>query len=265
MRYIWNMYHGYRSQAGWLAARMMVPLAHYLRMWDVTTAQRVDHFVANSTNTATRIARYYGRESSVIHPPVDVRAFTPSLRRSDAYLSVGELVAYKRPDLLVEAFNRSGLPLTVIGGGEMLESLRQRAAPNVRLLGPQPFEVLRHHYAECRALVFPGEEDFGIVPVEAMASGAPVIARGRGGALETVRHGETGLFFDEPTVDALNAAVTALERGTVTFDAGRIARHAARFSHTVFNRRFSALVDRLLEERKGRRDAVSLPPMEEAV
>ena len=176
MRYIWNMYHDYRQSAGWLARHMMPSLTHYLRMWDVSSAMRVDSFVANSTTVAGRIRRYYGVESAVIHPPVDTDAFSPvdPAEIGDYFLMVGELVSYKRPDLAVQAFNEMKRDLIVIGGGEMLDDIRRLAGPTVKVLGSQPFDVLKRHYARCRALIFPGEEDFGMVPVEAMAVRRPV-------------------------------------------------------------------------------------------
>src|SRR5260363_128404 len=178
MRYIWNMYHEYRDGAGALTRLLMPPLSHYLRMWDVSSAARVDSFVANSTTVAGRIRRYYGADSHVIHPPVDTEAFSPlpAAELGDFYLMAGELVAYKRPDLAIRAFNEMKLKLVEIGGGEMLQEVRRLAGPTITVLGSQPFSVLKDHYARCRALIFPGEEDFGMVPVEAMASGRPVIA-----------------------------------------------------------------------------------------
>lgn len=176
----------------------------------------------------------------MIHPPVDTNAFAPvsEAERGDHHLMVGELVGYKRPDLAVEAFNRMRRRLVVIGGGEMLPAIRRLAGPTVEVLGPQPFEALRRHYARCRALVFPGEEDFGIVPLEAMASGRPVVAYRRGGALETVEEGVSGLFFDAQTVEDLIDAVERMDR----FDADpeAIRMQALRFSEDVFRERLSA-------------------------
>src|SRR5262249_20726412 len=160
MRYIWNMFHDYRERAGVFRRALMPPLAHYIRNWDATASMRVDHYVANSRNGAARIQRYYPRDAEVIPPPVDVDAFevVGDNEREDYYLMVGELVAYKRPELAVHAFNRMKSRLVVVGGGEMLEEMRRLAGPTVTIMGPQPFEVLRHYYARCRALVFPGEE-----------------------------------------------------------------------------------------------------------
>jgi glycosyltransferase involved in cell wall biosynthesis len=234
MRYLWNMFHDYREQSGRLTRLVMPPLAHYLRVWDTVSASRVDRYVANSNAVAGRIRRYYGREAEVVWPPVDTTAFQPvdPDDRGDYMLMVGELVGYKRPDLAVEAFNRMRRKLVVIGGGEMLAHIRRIAGPTVTVLGPTPFAELRDHYARCQALIFPGEEDFGIVPVEAMASGRPVIAYGRGGATETVLPGVSGILFDEQSVDALIAAVEGFREED--FDPMAIVAHAGGFSRDVF-------------------------------
>jgi glycosyltransferase involved in cell wall biosynthesis len=258
MRYIWNMFHEYRRTSGLLKRLLMLPAAHYIRMWDALSAQRVDHFVANSDTVAKRIARYYRREAEVIAPPVAVDDFyiDPHAGRDGTWLMAGELVAYKRPDLAVEAFNAMGRRLVVVGGGEMLERLRRLAGPTVTVLGPQPFKRLRQLYAESFALVFPGEEDFGIVPVEAMASGRPVLAFGRGGATETVVDGVTGLFFQEQTVEAI---IDGVERMLdLSIDANKIRAHAERFNTAVFERRMRGFIDSVLLESGGRRPAPRL-------
>ena len=221
-------------------------LFHYLRSWDLHSAFRVDHFVANSEFIAQRVWKHYRRESYVIHPPVSTAEFEPVDKQEDYYLVLGQLVRYKRADLAVEAFNRMQKPLVVVGDGELMAELRRNAGPTVRLLGRLSFNEIREHYARCRALIFPGEEDFGIVPVEAMASGRPVIAYGRGGALETVVDGRTGLFFDEQTTDSLISAVQRFEAMEDMFDPDEIRRHAERFDRTVFKRQVAALVDELL-------------------
>jgi glycosyltransferase involved in cell wall biosynthesis len=249
MRYIWNMYHDYRQSAGWLARHMMPSLTHYLRMWDVSSAMRVDSFVANSTTVAGRIRRYYGVESAVIHPPVDTDAFSPvdPAEIGDYFLMVGELVSYKRPDLAVQAFNEMKRDLIVIGGGEMLDDIRRLAGPTVKVLGSQPFDVLKRHYARCRALIFPGEEDFGMVPVEAMASGRPVVAYGRGGAVETVASGLSGVLFAKQTVADISSAVRNLSN--LEIDSGKIAAHARQFGRDQFFRKMHEHIDSLLARR----------------
>jgi glycosyltransferase involved in cell wall biosynthesis len=246
MRYIWNMYHDYYHSAGGLTKLVMPPLAHYLRIWDVTSAARVDSFVANSSTVARRIRRYYNAGSVVIHPPVDTGAFSiaPSSELEDYFLMAGELVSYKRPDLAVHAFNEMKLRLVVIGGGEMLEKIRRIAGPTVTVLGSQPFAVLKQHYARCRALIFPGEEDFGMVPVEAMASGRPVVAFSRGGATETVKEGISGVFFEEQTTSALSYAVKKL--AGMEFSSETIAAHADQFGRRQFIEKMHAHIDSLL-------------------
>jgi len=248
MRYIWNMFHDYRERAGVFKRALMPPLAHYIRNWDATASMRVDHYVANSRNVAARIQRYYRRDAEVIPPPVDVDAFevVGDNEREDYYLMVGELVAYKRPELAVHAFNRMKSRLVVVGGGEMLEEMRRLAGPTVTIMGPQPFEVLRHYYARCRALVFPGEEDFGIVPVEAMASGRPVIAYGKGGATETVVPNFSGVLFPVQSVEALVEAERKI-RG-MRFNPQKIAAYAKSFCTERFVDRMSAHIDRVLGE-----------------
>ncbi len=246
MRYLWNMFHDYRRQSGLLTRLAMPPIAHYLRVWDTVSANRVDHYVANSRTVAGRIRRYYGREADVVWPPVDVGAFQSvgANERGDYMLMVGELVAYKRPELAVEAFNRMRRKLVVIGGGEMLARIRRLAGPTVSVLGPRPFAELRLHYARCQALIFPGEEDFGIVPVEAMASGRPVIAYGRGGATETVLPNVSGILFDEQSVDALIDTVEGFR--DPDFDPAAIVRHASGFSRDVFIAGLRAQIDLLM-------------------
>lgn len=247
MRYVWDMYHDYLATAGWFTRVMMRPLIHYLRLWDRLSADRVDHFVANSHFVAARIQKFYRRDATVIHPPIESTEFSLSSTHDGFYLMVGALVRYKKADIAVRAFNRSGLPLVVIGDGELFNELKSIAAPNVTILGRQSRAVILDHYQRCRALLFPGIEDFGIVPLEAMATGKPVIAYAKGGALETVVDRVTGLHFHEQTEDALLASVAALERGEVTFDPAAIREHAASFDIQHFN----AKLLQLLREKTG--------------
>jgi glycosyltransferase involved in cell wall biosynthesis len=248
MRYIWDHYHQYRAQSGWLTRAAMPLLAPSLRQWDSSAAQRVDRFVANSGHVANRIRRYYRRQAQVIHPPVTVDDFAVAPRAEDFYLCAGQLVGYKRVDLAVEAFTRLGKPLVVIGTGSERKRLERMAGPNVTFLGYQPFAVMRDHMARCRALVFPGEEDFGLVPVEAMASGRPVVAFGRGGATETVRDGETGVLFNQQTAEALIDAVERLEASLTDFNPQAIRAHARVFDVSVFRDRMRAFVDQTIDE-----------------
>ena len=242
MRYLWDMYHDYKKGAGPLKRLAMVPLIHYLRIWDVTSAHRVDVFVANSNHVAKRIEKIYRREAAVVYPPVAVEDFYMADKQEDFYLMVGQLVRYKRADLAVRAFNRIGRRLVVIGEGEQLGMLKKMAGPNISLMGRQPFSVIQEHYAKCRALIFPGEEDFGIVPVEAMASGRPVIAYGRGGVLETALPGETGLFFKKQTEESLNAAIEEFEKTEGLFAPEACRKQAEKFGGKRFKNAFMEIV-----------------------
>ncbi len=252
MRYVWDMYHEYRRHQGLVTKALMGPLIHYLKIWDLASAARVDHFVANSNYVAKRIGKYYRRVAEVIHPPVDTQAFNTSDQTDDYYLLVGQLVNYKRADLAVEAFNRMGKKLVVIGEGEQYKSLEKIAKGNITLLGRQPFDIIKDYYARCKALIFPGEEDFGMVPVEAMASGRPVIAYKKGGAMETVVDGKSGLFFEAQTVDSLIQAVERFEKMQEQFDSSEIVDRARSFDKARFKEQFVATVDRLMADREKR-------------
>ena len=245
----WDQYAVYHAGAGAVTRALMPHVAHRLRGWDVTSAARVDGFAANSTHVAARIKKYWRREAEVVHPPVAVRDFAPvpagELR--DFYLWAGELAPYKRPDLAVEAFTRMGKPLVVIGGPQKTAAkLAVGAGANVRFLGQVPFDVLKDHMARCKALIFPGEEDFGIVPVEVMASGRPVIAYGRGGALDTVVDGETGLLFREQSVEGIVDAVERFEgAGLHRLGPEGLVVHAQRFDEAAFQRGIVGALSRL--------------------
>jgi glycosyltransferase involved in cell wall biosynthesis len=246
MRYLWDLYHEHLGYSGPLTRLVMRPLCHYLRMWDVETARRVDAFAAISRLVAKRVRTYYRRDAEVVYPPVDTHAFGLSEVAVEGYLMVGQLVPYKRVEVAVEAFNQSGRRLTIIGEGEEFKRLRAMAKANVRMLGYQPFDVVRDHYASCRALIFTGVEDFGIVPVEAMASGRPVIAFRGGGVLDTVVEGKTGMFFDEQSPEALNRALDAFERKEIQFSSVEIATHAQKFDRAVFRRQIGAWISRIM-------------------
>lgn len=244
MRYLWDHYHLYRERAGWLSRSMMPVVFHYLRNWDVTSAQRVDGFIANSRFIQQRIKRAWGVGSDLVHPPVPVGLYAPSPDVTSRFLWVGQLVAYKRPDIVVDAFTRLGLPLLIVGDGALGPALRKRAGPNIEFIARLPFDRLRECYAQSRALIFGAEEDFGITPVEANAAGRPVLAYGRGGVLDTIADGSTGLFFREQTVEALIEGVERLEQWLPGFDPGMAVANAARFAPEHFDRQFLASIDR---------------------
>jgi len=244
MRYLWDMAHEYQDGAGPFM-RLMIPVAaHYLRLWDYASAARVDTFVANSQNVAQRIRKTYRRDATIIHPPVDVERFRPDRPRENFYLTVSQLVSYKRVEVIVEAFSRLHLPLVIIGDGTELAKLKRHATPNVRFLGWQPDEVVRDHLERCKAFVFAANEDFGIVPVEAQAAGAPVIAFGRGGVTETVIPGQTGLFFMDQTAESLMQALLEFEAGALAADPSRLRSRAMEFSHDRFVDEFRSFLER---------------------
>ena len=247
IRYAWDMQHQYLNEAGLkkgvrsILARWIL---HYIRNWDVRTANGVDHYISNSKFIARRIWKVYRRKAIVIHPPVDVNNFTMEREKEDYYLTASRMVPYKKINLIVDAF--SEMPdkkLVVIGRGPDFDKISKKAGSNVQLLGYQSLEVLKEKMQRAKAFVFAAEEDFGIVPVEAQACGTPVIAYGKGGALETVIEGETRLFFYEQTVDAIVEAVNRFESGEYTFLPQIIRRNAERFRKERFQKEFQEFVD----------------------
>lgn len=219
-----------------------------IKKWDLQTVRNIDYFMANSRNVWQRIKQTYGRESVIIYPPVETQLFQPSATDLDYFLVVSRLNTYKRIDLVVEAFNKLDVPLKVIGDGPARVELQRRAGPNIEFLGRQPDTAVAKYLAQCRALLFPGEEDFGIVPVEAMSCGRPVIAFRAGGALETVIEGETGMFFAEPTAESLAQAVQRFR--FASFDKQKIRAHALGFDKEVFKNKMKSLVEQAYGQRK---------------
>ena len=243
-RFAWR-YHEYVSQGGFgKTAKHILPfLIHRLRAWDYASAQRVDFFLSNSYNIARRVQKFYGKHSEVLHPPVTVNRFSILPKPSaDYYLVVSRLVGYKRVDLAVEACTKLGVPLKVVGTGPDMARLKQMAGPTVELLGRLKDGDVATLFANCRAFLFPGEEDFGITPLEAMACGRPVVAYGAGGALETVVDGVTGVHFRQPTADSLAEAIQRLDR--LELDPVAIRVHAEHFDVAEFQKALKEIVER---------------------
>lgn len=240
-RFLWNS-HVYleRERVGRLGRALLPLLLHPLRLWDSAAATRVDQFVGISRAVVARIAKVYRRQAELIYPPVDTSGFSPNGRPGEYFLMVSRLIPYKRVDLAVRAFKELRLPLWVVGDGRDRPALEAMAGPNVRFLGRRSAQEVADLMAGCRALVWPGEEDFGIAPVEAQAAGRPVIAYAAGGALDTVDHGRTGLLFTPQTAEALAGAVQSFHDGD--FSTEEIARQAQRFDRRVFRRQWQDLV-----------------------
>jgi len=267
LRYGWELQHQYLRQAGLdtgvkgaTAGTLTRLILHYMRLWDVMSASRVDRYVANSHYVARRIEKTYRRSAQVIYPPVDTQRFFPKASpnadsnadsnaewpvkpRENFYLTVSRFVPYKRVDLTVAAFNQLGLPLVVIGDGDRAQALKKQARSNIRFLGKQPDSVVEDYMQRCRGFIFPPEEDFGITPVEAQAAGAPVIAYARGGQSETVIDGETGFLFAHQTVESLVHSVKRLQMNVDQFCADGLRKNAERFSLNRFQTQFRDFVE----------------------
>jgi glycosyltransferase involved in cell wall biosynthesis len=283
MRYVWDLYDDYfgPGQASVWRRGLMAMLRPRLQRWDARTAARVHHFVAISRHVADRVQRHYGREASVIYPPVDAARFHVRPGAGQFYLVVSAFAPYKRIDLAIQACNMLRRPLKIVGGGQDEKKLRALAGPTVEFLGPRSDEDVAALYADCRALLFPGVEDFGITPLEAMASGRPVVAFAQGGALETilpletpagercgvagdrsrcgaVESAPTGVFFESQTAESLAAAIERFEANDARFEPEALRDHALRFDREVFKQRFSSFVNaRWAEHVAGRGRAVS--------
>lgn len=244
MRWVWNFdSYSSRESFGTSLRKVLPALIGGLRRWDKGAARQPDHFIANSKAVAQRIHRVYDRYAEVIVPPIDIHRFTVSEEQDDYYVVLARLVSYKRLDLAVDAFTRLGKRLVVIGAGPALESLKVGAGPTVHFAGRASDAEVEEYVGKCRALIFPGEEDFGMAPVEVAAAGRPTIAYRAGGAVESIVEGVTGVFFDEQTVSSLMNAVLEFERGTWSPHA--IRRHAEGFSREVFQERMSNFLRRI--------------------
>ncbi len=251
IRYAWDMQHQYLREAGLnkgLKGFLAKWLLHKVRVWDYRTASGVDHFIANSQFIARRIKKVYGREADVIYPPVDVDRFTLHDKKDDFYFTASRMVPYKRIDLIVEAFSKMpDKKLVVIGDGSEMAKIKSKAGSNVEILGYQPNEVMVDHMQRAKAFVFAAEEDFGITPVEAQACGTPVIAFGKGGALETIRpygvEKPTGIFFDQQTVESVVDAVRRFDEINDAITPQNCRENAVRFSSERFKKEISDYVE----------------------
>lgn len=246
MRYAWDQRDEYIQNSKGIKRKLIKILLHYMRMWDYISANRVDYFIANSTEVQKRIKKHYGRDSIVINPPVRCNLFTISDKNEDYFLVLSRLVTYKRFDLAVKACSELGKKLVVIGDGPERKNLESMANENVTFLGRQPDEVVKKYMSECKAVIYPGKEDFGIVPVEAQACGRPVIAYGKGGVLDSIIPDETGIFFQEQTVEALKEAIQEFE--TRTFDKEKIRKHALEFDESVFREKMQKFIEQVSKE-----------------
>ncbi|HEU4693248.1 MAG TPA: glycosyltransferase, partial [Vicinamibacterales bacterium] len=255
MRYAWDQFDAYfgPERVGAFASRWVYrPLLSRLARWDASTAGRVHRFLANSAHVAARIRRYYNRGATVVYPPVDTVFNHPAdVVPESHFLVVSALVPYKRIDLAIEACERMGVALRIIGDGPERKRLEQRAGPGVTFLGWRSSDEIRHEYRRALAVIMPGEEDFGLVPVEAQACGCPTVALARGGALETVKDGETGVLFNEPSTASLTAA---LQRARATaFDRSVLRSHAEQFARERYIQEMRAVIDDTLAAPTGTR------------
>ncbi len=252
VRYAWDLHFQYLREGGLekgLKGLMAKLILHYMRLYDVSSANRVDKYIANSKTVARRIWKTYRRRAEVVYPPVDTDAFSFCADKEDFYLTASRLVPYKKIDLIVEAFaEMPDRKLIVIGDGPDFEKIAAKATPNVEMLGYQPFDELKRYMRKARAFVFAAEEDFGIVPVEAQACGTPVVAFGKGGATETIIPGETGIFFFEQNTQSLKNAVQTLDQTYIRLSPERIRENALRFSIARFKENFGNSVGKAYSE-----------------
>ncbi len=247
MRYAWDLYHDYfpPKRLGFLS-RTLIPLfINYLRVWDVTSSTRVDYFIANSNNVASRIKRHYKRDSVVIYSPVNTEFFVPGGEPQDFFLIISALVPYKKVDLAIEAFNQLKLPLKIVGKGPERSRLKRMANKNITFLGELTDQEIRKLYQTCQALIFPGEEDFGLTSLEAQACGRPVIAFRKGGALESVIEEETGVFFDQQSPASLKNAVDKFYK--ISFNKEKIRVNALKFSREKFKHKLIDFISNTLD------------------
>jgi len=248
-RFLWDWHYNYleENKIKGIKKIFILPMLHYLRMWDKSASERADYFIANSEHTAKRIKKFYGRDSEVIYPPCATKSPLPPLRkgeqRNDYFLIVSRLSPYKKIDIAIEAFNKLELPLVIIGEGSDKNKLVKIANKNVKFLGFQTEEKLAQYYENCYAFIFPGEDDFGITPIEAMSFGKPVLAYKKGGVLETVIENETGEFFDDPIPEILADGVRRLKNNYSNYNAEKIKKQAEKFSEERFKEKIKKVVE----------------------
>ncbi len=252
MRYAWDDCQKYTQDFNFPNfIKRMIPFAmNYIRMWDRVSADRPDRIIANSNFVSKRIKKYYRKDSTVIHPPVSVNNFYVSQERKGYYLMVGRLIAYKKHDIAIEAFNKSGLPLKIIGRGPEMKRLQKMAGPNIEFLGRVPDEELPKYYSECKAFVFPQEEDFGIVAIEALASGRPLVAYSGGDIPEHMEDGKMGVFFSRQTPQAIIEAVEKIQK--MEFDPEYIRSKALKFDREIFKEKIRDYVEEAVEKHKSK-------------
>ncbi len=270
-RFLWDWHYNYlrENKIKGLKKVLIIPLLHYLRMWDKSASERVDHFIANSKNTADKIKKFYGRESVVVYPPSrwlhsppipwdKLRTVKPSCaigstainglwsqHEEGYFLIVSRLSPYKKIDVAIEAFNKLELPLIIIGDGQDRKRLEKIAEKNIKFLGFQPEEKLSQYYQNCHAFIFPGEDDFGITPIEAMFFGKPVLAFRKGGSMETIIEGITGEFFDDPIPEILADGIRRIKNNYNNYDPEKIKRHAKKFSRKKFEENMRNIIEKL--------------------
>ena len=247
-RYIWDMYYEYRSHAGWLKRKLMPGMVHRMRLWDKEAADRVDFFVSNSNFIGQRIRKFYHRDAVTIYPGAKLNPKPTIEIPDDYYLVVSRFVYYKRIDLAIRACVNLKKRLVIIGSGDEAKTLRKLAGPMVTFKGNLSDEEVQETFLHAKAFLFPGEEDFGLTPVEAQSAGVPVLAFGKGGALETVKDGKTGLFFYEQTTESLVECINRFENEGVSFSRNEIQQYSKAFSQEAFRETFKAYVDQCLKQ-----------------
>ncbi|MBU4347858.1 glycosyltransferase [Patescibacteria group bacterium] len=253
-RFLWDWHYNYlaENKIKGIKKVLLLPLLHYLRMWDKSASERADRFIANSKNTAQKIKKFYGRDSVVIYPPVDINNYQLPITNyqlpNNYFLIVSRLSHYKKIDIAVEAFNKLGFPLIIIGNGEDRKRLEKMAEKNIVFLGFQPEEKIAEYYQNCYAFIFPGEDDFGITIIEAMSFGKPVLAFRKGGAAETMIEGITGEFFDDPIPEILADGVRRMKNNYDNYNPEEIIRRAEKFSGKRFEESIRDIIRKLKSE-----------------